>query len=535
MKKVITLLLTLCILASLCACKGNRDNEPVTTLTVNPKEVTGASPKETTEATETTETTQTTQTTETATTGTVEARRISSLACLEEYDNSTTEVSIQYNDENPLELSYYFEDLLMWQECYFPGGEQIRSETLYDPDGFVAETSEYDEAGNKITMTFSLEPGGETFQASFEYNELNLPTAIWIISETEEPFLVESCVYDDQGRVIEQINRASEWAAAHDAEAPDPEETIKPEVIREIWTYDEDGAATEYSEYTNDILTNHETWVYDQWGNVLENRSSYIYDEEGCEAYSIAINTYDENGNMIESFNEGDDPSNCWNYTSVYTYDEAGHLIEQVNTHADGDVVTDYWVYDENGNLLTCVTHFYMDGWFTCTTENTYNEDGVLIEELTKEECEYDPDYVNHVTDSFDEDSDLTEEIYEHYCYFNHIIYTYDEAGRLIEEIHKDQDAYISRTVYDYDSNDNIIQRTEYEGDDQIDLFKWTYNDNSELVDVGCSYVESLAALGDQVVTTDSGYAAVTYETVLVTEEEAQAIEKINEHILSSV
>lgn len=502
MKKIIALLLVLCTLAALTACGTENKTEPVTTLTNEAS----------------TELTEGTDAPTQAVAGTVEAKRISKLICLNEYDSDFSEYCFGYDDEDLLSLTFIEDDTPLWERHFFPGGEQVRREIFFDMDGTIYSSQEYDEAGNMIEEAFSIIPGGELYTRVFEYDAQGLPLSTTVTCETEDTFLLETMVYNDQGQIIEYINYNSLWEATHSIDASDPEETIEGETIRETWVYDDAGRVTEYYEYTNDVEATHETWVYDEQGNILENRSSYIYDDESYEAYSITINTYDEAGNLIVSVCEGSDPANDWKYQSVYTYDEAGNLIEQVDTHDDGDIITDTWTYDEAGNLITSITHYNMDGWYTYTTENTYNADGLLIEELHRDECEHDEDYLSSYR----------------------IIYTYDEAGRLIEEIYEEQDTDIYRTVYHYDSNGNLVQVLEYYDEDEIIVFQWSYDDNGELLDVSNDAVESLAALGEQLLVVDPGssyvcYAAVTYEIVSVTEEEAQVIENINEYILSSL
>ena len=537
MKKIIATLLALCTLTSMSACGSSKKTEPVTTLTtealttIAPTKSTEATTEATEATTETTESTTeateaTTETTESTTEATeatteatpkmVEAKRISKVTCAFGYSYDLFEYNYQYKDEDPLQVYVYEKDVPQWERHFYPGGMTLKAEITFAEDGSIIDRSEYDEAGNLITETFITAPGGETITRRHDYNDQGLVTAVSILNEGSDPYLLESWTYDDQGQLMEHIDYTGKWEHEYYQDSLVPEELPSSTIVRETWAYDDAGRETEYYGYTNDIVTRQETWTYDQQGNVLENRSSYIYDEEGCEAYSITINTYDESGRLIHSFDEGDDPSNCWEYSTDYTYDENGTLIEQVENHHYGGVVTDSWTYDENGNLLNSVTHYNIDGWVTCTTSCTYNEAGLIIEEVYEEE--YEGDFFSG----------------------HHNTWTYNDAGQIIEAIRQGRNMDTYRTVYEYDDNGNLTLCQEYEGEDSISIHRWSYDDNGDLLDYGHGGLESLAAFGEQVLILNSEaydipYAAVSYETVSVTEAEAQTIEQMNEYILSSL
>jgi hypothetical protein len=79
-----------------------------------------------------------------------------------------------------------------------------------------------------------------------------------------------------------------------------------------------------------------------------------------------------------------------------------------------------------------------------------------------------------------------------------------------------------------------------YEGEERSSLITWNYSEEGKLLDVSTGEVESLAALGDEVMvlTSEGGgviYGVATYETVQVTQTQAQEIESINEFILASL
>jgi hypothetical protein len=291
-------------------------------------------------------------------------------------------------------------------------------------------------------------------------------------------------------------------------------ESREPEVVRETWTYDASGWLLEYHQFINDTQTGESIWVYDEKGNVLESHEWELYGD--YERRSDTLNTYNDDGQLVKGVYKGDDPSNAWNYCSELTYDKVGNLIQEVRTLEDGDVITDTWTYDEDRNLLTSVTHYNMDGWVACETENRYDSQGKLLEEIYREI--YDGEQLTG------------------YCN----TYVYDEEGRLLEERYQGEDEESERTTYEFDADGHCIKMEKYNGGERNYLITWLYGEKGKLLDVGTGEVESLAALGDEMVvlTSEGGgvaYGVVTYETVQVTQTQAQEIESINGYILASL
>lgn len=287
------------------------------------------------------------------------------------------------------------------------------------------------------------------------------------------------------------------------------------------YDYDEKGREIRY-EHSGADDTKLVTWTYDEADRLLEYRSEGTYYDEGT--YSLTQNTYNEAGQLIRSHNEGSDPANEWDYDSAYVYDDAGNRIEENQTHED-ETVSDSWTYDENGNLLSSVTHYNMDGWVTCITNCTYNEEGLLTSEDYQEE--YDGDVL---------------------CASRRTL-TYSAEGRLIEEVTMDaeingegepvfEDANTLRTVYQYDTTGRLTERYQYQGD-QIEVFLWTYDEDGALMNVSNSRVADLAQPGEKIFTVITEneltfHVAAAYETVSVTAEEAQIIENMNKYLLSA-
>lgn len=403
----------------------------------------------------------------------VEVERIVSVRILwEQADSEPRELRVEYDGADPLKLSLNGEDDYPCQWSFHPDGNALKT-FLKD---YTRE--EYDQQGN-CTAIYLTDEGKEYLHIRSEYNSQGLPTAMTEYDKDGETVCVDCYDYDEKGREIR---------------------------------YEHSGADD----------TKLVTWTYDEADRLLEYRSEGTYYDEGT--YSLTQNTYNEAGQLIRSHNEGSDPANEWDYDSAYVYDDAGNRIEENQTHED-ETVSDSWTYDENGNLLSSVTHYNMDGWVTCITDCTYNEEGLLTSEDYQEE--YDGDVL---------------------CASRRTL-TYSAEGRLIEEVTVDaeingegepvfEDASTLRTVYQYDTTGRLTERYQYQGD-QIEVFLWTYDEDGALMNVSNSRVADLAQPGEKIFTVITEneltfHVAAAYETVSVTAEEAQIIENMNKYLLSA-
>lgn len=482
MKKWIALLLILSILSALSACREDLHTEdPVTTVTAE----TDRNPEVETDDTQP---------------DLREVKLITSAAYLCDYDS---EISSEYRyewEEDHLRVNCYLDDAPQWShELYDTDPPMAHWKYYYDGDGKLVESAEYSQSGCMMSQTFPRDEGGQWVYA---YNDQEMPISATLVQADGTSIVEETWVYDDRGLLLEHMEYGAER---------DDEDSVYEVTVQHTWDYDQAGQPLQYTTYEADTLMYIENWVYDSQGNVLEHNSQEYGDYE---AYSNTVNTYNEAGQLIESVRNGDDPANHWNYRSVFSYDQAGNLIKEVSTHEYGDVITDTWTYDEAGNLLSSVTHYQMDGWITCLTENTYDENGRMIEGAYREL------YDDQVLTGY------------------RTTYAHDEGGNLIEEVYYGEDEEPLRTTYQYDTQGNCIQKTEYEGDQETDLFRWSYDENGNLLDVETMELESLAAFGDEVLvrTTESGevyYVAVKYETIRVEDRHVREFEEKNGYILS--
>ncbi len=480
MKKAIALLLALCILMAMTAC-----GEDVQSTT--PADSTGNSCTEGTSPVQ------------------MEGKKITGLTYFYEDDFGIYENKFVYSEDG-LTLSCYEGNQLLWERSFYPGSKQLKYENVYESDGNLSQGCEYDENGLVIAESYYDYSREKLIRKDMIYNDAQLLTGISVSDGSDEHFLLESTEYDEAGQVVEYINRTDEWLAMYGSE--DDEES---QTSRETWSYNEAGLPVEYYMYVNDAEMVHETWVYDDAGNELENHRVELWPE--VESYSNTVNVYNEDGQLIESICDGDDPATSWDYHAFYTYDQKGNLIQEAADHEDWGEVIDTWTYDENGNLLTSVTHYNVDGWVACLTENSYNDQGQLVEEIYRET--------------------YGEEIFMD----QRTTWTYNEAGQLVEEATWNQDEEINRISYAYDTQGNLIEMQEYEDGELLSHLRWSYDEAGKLLDVATTELESLAARGDELLVLESEYfgkiyIALAYETLSTDEQSAKDIQAMNQMIL---
>lgn len=236
-------------------------------------------------------------------------------------------------------------------------------------------------------------------------------------------------------------------------------------------------------------------YSYDDSGKLLkEIRHDYLRGEDheySSEVITETIYTYDAEGKILseDTYEAGKKTR-----TICYTYDDSGKLLE-VRDSSDY-----YWqirTYDSYGNFVA-VTNGYHDPSRKAETthyQNTY-ENGKLLESTG---------YENGVLRSYEK---------------------YDHAGNLILNIYylplTEEDVEPCRNEYKYDENGRLIRHFSSEiGNDgqRYDYtFIYTYDENGWLTSQKTYYFDELSA-----------EYIPSYETVTVTKEQAESIEKANQ------
>lgn len=262
------------------------------------------------------------------------------------------------------------------------------------------------------------------------------------------------------------------------------------------YSYNENGDCLTVFDYSTLVGEDIKIYYsYDDSGKLLKEMwHSYIYDWDGeyyAEKIEETIYTYDAEGKILseDTYEAGKKTR-----TICYTYDDSGKLLE-VRDSSDY-----YWqirTYDSYGNFVA-VTNGYHDPSRKAETthyQNTY-ENGKLLESTG---------YENGVLCSYEK---------------------YDHAGNLILDIYYlcwiEVDGEPYRNEYEYDENGRLIRHFSSEiGNDgqRYDYtFIYTYDENGWLTSKKTYYFDELSA-----------EYIPSYETVTVTKEQAESIEKANQ------
>ena len=192
----------------------------------------------------------------------------------------------------------------------------------YDADGNLKskELSEYDSAGNKVSLT----------------------------KYTADDQVTHIAEYDLQGRVIESIDYDEEGKLSY----------------RVTSEYGEDGKRSSQNEYNADNQLRRQTayeWVGD---NITKEVETQYYGENGSiSGYRVLEN--DDNGNHV-SDTKYDSDWNVTTYTTDYQYDADGNLLQCTEYNGDGSVSEKMVYYQQNeGDILWKVRHYDADGNLT--------------------------------------------------------------------------------------------------------------------------------------------------------------------------
>lgn len=265
---------------------------------------------------------------------------------------------------------------------FFEGCKQVQKETCLDEDGMIRSQKEYDEQGNLI---YELDDYG--YRTVYTYEDGLL--------RKEETY------YEDAEPVTEKI-----------------------------WSYDDTGRKASCDVYEDAQLIQHESWSYDDAGFCNAHLQESYYNDDFYFDYETYVY---QDGLMVESTHEGDDPSNAWDYSVSYRYDDQGRMISALNKDEFFGDAEDLWEFDTQGRVIKSVEHYNMDGWVAVINEYEYDADGHLIREYYQEV--YLPD--NELF-SWDE-----------------VLYTYDSDGQLTQKKSTSINETEYRNNYGYDSQGN--------------------------------------------------------------------------------
>jgi YD repeat-containing protein len=346
---------------------------------------------------------------------------------------------------------------------FFEGGKQVRKETCMDGDQILTQ-KEYDEQGSLI-----CELDADGYRRVYTYDRGLLTTETVYLTDPE-PLTVKTWSYDGNGRKV----ACSEVA--------------------------DDGQVIQQ-----------ETWVYDGNGNLIDYRLNNVYNDNTW--YQHEAFTYEE-GVLVKSYHEGDDPANAWEYTIDYRYDDRGRKISALRHEEFYGDAEDIWEYDTQGRVTKSVEHYNMDGWLAETREFEYNSAGQLIREYFCENSEGD-----------DEPS-----------FWSETLYTYDAAGLLTERTDANNSDEVTTVSCAYDAMGNrTLYSRRYNGEEEY-LLICDYDSQGNLVRVDRNGEEVLKGESILFLTNENRlefYMAAEYEKAPAAD--AAEVTAVNEFILNYI
>ncbi len=257
------------------------------------------------------------------------------------YSNgTTTSTENAYNEQGDIikqteiDIEGKVNDSLFEYE-YFENGEVRKETNILNRFGKSSMKSEYDEYGN-VTREYTDEKS-RTYE--YTYNEQGLIATELRTLDGKQMF---EYTYDENGNLIKEVR--------YNPEEPDNKTEY-------TYTYDEKNNRTTYSVTNNGITdTDKFTYVYDEAGRMLEkttvtstgseNKTTYEYDANGNQIKVSWIDkdgniggyiehTYDEDNNLIKTVRLYSDRNNEMPYTVNYTYNENGILISELTENHD--------------------------------------------------------------------------------------------------------------------------------------------------------------------------------------------------------
>lgn len=279
----------------------------------------------------------------------------------------------------------------------------------------------YDGHGNLQTVT---DANGNITKFKYEPNHY--------LTEIIDPRGVRATrtEYDDQGRMVRQINPVGDTLILN-YDLANNRETTKDFNGNEVeYTYDARGNVLTKTVYSNSAIVPPAVWrySYDNQDHLLSTRNP-----DG----TIRSSTWDNRGNELTSTNER-------NYTTTRTYNEKGQIL----TKTDALNRTTRYEYDSRGNLVKTIGP---DNYVI--NEMTYAANGNVLTETDGERniTSYGYDSQGKLTSKTDPLRRITR-------------YVLDSRGQTISEINAKGDT----TKYAYDASGNQIKITNTLGDSTI-------------------------------------------------------------------
>lgn len=378
---------------------------------------------------------------------------------------------MHYNEEDLIaSVKYYDEDGILYSE--------IKYEYIYDADGILTLTKEYDgdflafeSVHSRTTYKYADDDTYESKRTNYFRDGTK---TIAILNENRD------------------VLSRTEYAANGEVKYKNEYE----------YAFDDYGNYISVKKYTDGVLSQEEeytpandTYKYTRLTKVTR------YRDDGSKQVII----YDDNGNITSSTDYDKDGNGLQTTTNTFVYDIIGNTLSR-KTHVNGKLVEEYeysyYANDQTETYLSKTTEYNEDSTKTVSTfdenHNTlsieeYGENGELTSKITYEYV-YDENGEIVLKKSF-ENSELFEETeyayvsgnsgrtYEYKTTYYHsdstkTVYIYDKNDKLLSEEEYDENGLLVSSYtyeYVYDNNGNMIFKKQYENGKLTETSEYAY------------------------------------------------------------
>lgn len=508
MKKVLALILALATMAALFGCGADSVQETPTDTGVITEPVTEPSTQAPTEpvtepATQAPTEPVTKPSTQTPTSPATKpstqipadsVRRISSV------DKLAETFYFSYEDSKSPQVTFLLRGSPYLISTFYPSG-QVKTEEKYTASDELYHLLEYNEQGQLISESFP-EYNDSNHTLQYTYTSEGLIETVTASAPNHSSQVVQQWHYDDQGRVLEQMDKLDQFRSKLDPDGYDPNN------CRETWKYDEKGQVVEYCRYSNDALVVRQKLSYDSQGNITQDLQTYT---SGLERR--ILNLYSDQGLLTRSSKQETKNGQTITYLSEYHYNDQGQKRSCTHKWSTGEVYEDTWAYDSNGVLIE---------------ENVY-EFGRTVRKF----C-YRYNSLGQMTERNIIAYDEAGEIYNTNLYLWH----YDRQGNLVKEEYYENEDWVKEETYEYEQG-RMVCHSWKDRYNEPGFQRRHYDEAGNLIDVSTDTLDSLTTGTDTLITEAfqdrTVFYAVTYEEAKVTRSDPTAWEKIEQYIIEQM
>ena len=421
-------------------------------------------------------------------------RRISSVSKLSET------FYFSYEDSKSPQVTFLLRGNPHLISTFYPSG-QVKTEEKYTASNKLYHLLEYNEQGQLISESFP-ETDDDNHTLQYTYTPEGLPKTVTASAPNHSSQVVQRWRYDDQGRILEQVDKLDQFRHELDPYGYDPVNR------RETWKYDEKGQTVEYCRYSGGALVVRQKLSYDSQGNITQDLQTYT---SGLERQ--ILNLYSDQGLLVRSSKQETQNGQTITYLSEYHYNDQGQKLSCTHKWSTGEVYEDSWAYDSNGVLIE---------------ENVYE----FSRTVRKFCCRYNS--MGQMTERNIIDYDEAGEIYNTYLHLWH----YDQRGNLVKKEYYENENWVNEETYEYEQ-DRLVCHTWKDRYNAPGFQRRHYDEAGNLIDVSTGTLASLTAGTDTLVTAEfldrTHFYAVTYEEAKVAHSDTAVWEKIEDYIIEQM